>query len=52
MCLVIAVLSLAFAVNFLLQGKMLLGLVSTVVGLFFVVIMIRNIRKRLKEKKI
>ncbi|MGZ5208879.1 MAG: hypothetical protein ACXWB0_07660 [Sulfuricurvum sp.] len=51
MCLIIAIFSLVFAINFLMHGNILLASISAGVGLFFAALMIRNIRKRIQEKK-
>jgi hypothetical protein len=51
MCLIVALFSFAFAVNFLMHGNIVLASISGVVGLFFAGLMIRNILQRIKEKK-
>lgn len=50
MCLIIAIFSLVFSVNFAMHGNNLLALVSGGIGLFFTGLMIRNIRLRIKER--
>jgi len=50
MCLIIAIFSLVFSVSFFMKGNILLAFVSGAVGLFFIALMIRNIRLTLKER--
>lgn len=51
MCLIISMVSLAFAYMFFTDGNILNGTISTVIGVFFIGLMIRNILKTKKERE-
>ncbi len=52
MCLILSIFSLAFAINFLMHGNILLASISGTMGLFFLALMIYTIQKRLKERSL
>lgn len=50
MCLILAVVSLVFAYGFFAQGQWLSGMGATFVGLFFSVLLWRNVKRYKKIK--
>ena len=50
MCLIIGVLCAVFAYNFFMAGDMVMGGGAAVTSLFFGVLMIRNILKRMADR--
>jgi hypothetical protein len=51
MCLIISIICFAIAYNFYEVGNLSVAVVNIIIGLFFAVLMIRNILKTKKERK-
>lgn len=51
MCLIISMISLGFAYMFFSEGNILNASISSIIGIFFIALMIRNILKTKKERE-
>lgn len=51
MCLVISIICFAIAYNFFESGNTAVAIVNLIIGIFFALLMIRNILKTKKERK-
>lgn len=53
MCFIISIIALVLCFNFYMAGNLLLALFSLLVSIFFIILMIKNIKyvKRLKDEK-